>query len=440
MPFGQTILDAIDRLKNKYNNGAYNPATNPGGFDQDGHPVNFFPALTDTATVAEGAADKADSANSAAESAAGSAGAAGSARTAAETARDKAQAWASADDGVEVEPGLFSAKVGAAKAKTEADRAQGYAAALNLPPITAADALKYWRVTADGTGTEFVALDTTPSLVRSARTSNTQIVKADQGNLIEITAGTFTQTFASPSDLGDGFFCYVKNGSGDVTIPASDGRNNWIMYPGEMRLFQCDGTTLRSIVLAPFYKEFIASGNFIKPPGYGVFGAILFGGGGGGGKGNGSNLGGQGGRAGSVIIYPSIASSFLASSSGVTVGAAGSGATAVGTSGTAGGGTFVGVLGASGGVGGQTSQAGQSGPDTQGGAESFSSGSGGSYAIGGSASIGQPGSTFGFRGGNSGIAASGEDGTGRSAGGGGTGTGAKGGDGVAGEVRMWGII
>ena len=62
MPLAQAILDAIDRLKNKYNNGPYDPQTNPGGFDQDGHPINFFPALTDAANVVEAAAGQAEAA------------------------------------------------------------------------------------------------------------------------------------------------------------------------------------------------------------------------------------------------------------------------------------------------------------------------------------------------------------------------------------------
>lgn len=123
-----------------------------------------------------------------------------------------------------------------------------------------------------------------PDLVlRVARTSNVQITAASKGNFIDITSGTFTQAFAAAAALGNGWHCYIRNsGSGNITIPSSDGRTNWIMYPGEMRLFLCDGSMLRSIVITPFYTAFTSSGNFIKPPGYSVFEGKGWGGGAGG--------------------------------------------------------------------------------------------------------------------------------------------------------------
>ena len=156
-----------------------------------------------------------------------------------------------------------------------------------------------------------------PDLVlRVARTSNVQITAASKGNFIDITSGTFTQTFAAAAALGNGWHCYIRNsGSGNITIPSSDGRTNWIMYPGEMRLFLCDGSVLRSVVLTPFSLVFTSSGNFIKPPGYSAFEGLLWGGGGGG---HFSICGGGGGC--SPI---SVAAALLADSTPAVVGAGG---------------------------------------------------------------------------------------------------------------------
>lgn len=144
------------------------------------------------------------------------------------------------------------------------------------------------------------------ALVRVQRSANTQLVRLDGGRMFDITSGTFTQTFAAAAVLGDGWWCYVSNsGTGDITIPASDGRTNWIMYPGEIRLFQCDGTMLRSVVIAPFHeKVFTASGNFIVPPGYSFFSGIKWDGGSGGKSGTGGSPGeGGAGGAGSSFIF-----------------------------------------------------------------------------------------------------------------------------------------
>jgi hypothetical protein len=154
-------------------------------------------------------------------------------------------------------------------------------------------------------GSGNVALDT--SLLRSERTANTVIGVSDKNSLIDITSGTFTQTFTAAATLGSGWFLYLKNsGTGDITLdPAGseliDGLTSFVMYPGEVRLIQCDGLTLRSIVVAGFDKTWTASGNFIMPPGYNgslsidIKGAA--GGGAGGGKQNEYGGGGGGGGA-----------------------------------------------------------------------------------------------------------------------------------------------
>ncbi|WOF75307.1 hypothetical protein QMT40_002978 [Parvibaculaceae bacterium PLY_AMNH_Bact1] len=62
MSYNATEQAAIDRLKTKYNSNAYDPATNPGGFANDGHQENFPAALEDTGTVGQAVGDKADEA------------------------------------------------------------------------------------------------------------------------------------------------------------------------------------------------------------------------------------------------------------------------------------------------------------------------------------------------------------------------------------------
>lgn len=201
---------------------------------------------------------------------------------------------------------------------------------------------------------------------RFARTSNVVIGAQNIGQFIDITAGTFTQTFASVEDLPDGWFVYLRNsGTGDTTLDPNgteqiDGLTSYIMYPGEMRLIYKDGAALRSVVMAAFVKKFTTSENFIKPPGYAFFGVEAWGAGGGGGAGitwdvSGNKNGGGAGGGGAYTFKTFTAGSIL-DSTAVTIGAGGSGAppsstvAAVGANGTAGGATqFAGYLSATGG-------------------------------------------------------------------------------------------
>ncbi len=242
--------------------------------------------------------------------------------------------------------------------------------ALNANAISQIDFLTYRKQTASSVTTidpkndavNWVCQVGSGKVSRSSRTSNTALSLADKGNLIEITSGTFTQTFAAVASLGDGWFCYLKNsGGGDITLDPNaseliDGLTSFVMYDGETRLIQCTGTALTSTVLSPFTKTFTASGNFTKPPGYRLFGvhALGAGGGGGGSTASGSMRGGAGG-AGGMGFAGQFAASMFAATEVVTIGAGGT-AGAVGSgSGGAGGnttiGSFVIAYGGNGGAG-----------------------------------------------------------------------------------------
>lgn len=162
-----------------------------------------------------------------------------------------------------------------------------------------------------------------------ARTSNTILVAANKGNLIDATSGTWEQTFTAAATLGNGWFCYIRNsGTGLITLNPNgtetiDGLTTFVMYPGESRFISCTGTAFVSFVLTPFYYAFTASGTFTRPPGYSGFRVMAWGGGGGGRRDTtGGDCFGGGGGAGIDLVIPS---NLIADSESMTVGAGGSG-------------------------------------------------------------------------------------------------------------------
>jgi len=143
-----------------------------------------------------------------------------------------------------------------------------------------------------------------PDMPREARTSNTALVDADKGKYIDITSGSFTQTFGTRTA---GWWCdYGNSGTGDIDI-TTDGVT-YKMYPQEKRRFFYDGTNTTSIVINGYYRTFTGSGTWTKPPGYRFHDGEVDGTGGSGRRGaSGSVRTGGGGGARSVFSFPSSA-------------------------------------------------------------------------------------------------------------------------------------
>lgn len=121
--------------------------------------------------------------------------------------------------------------------------------------------------------TKWVRVNLTPTAVyMSARTSGTILGTADRGYLIDITSGTFTQTFAAAATLTPGWFCWIRNsGTGVITLDPNaseliDGASTQTVRPGACRLVQCTGTAFTSIVI-PAYVAASTSGNVLTSNG-----------------------------------------------------------------------------------------------------------------------------------------------------------------------------
>lgn len=207
--------------------------------------------------------------------------------------------------------------------------------------LTSAGAAGYF-LKSDGTNFTASPIGGNFSIPTSARTSNTILGLSDNGYYIDVTSGTFTQTFTAAATLGAGWWCYIGNsGSGNVTLDPNgsetiDGLTSFIMYPKEVRLVLCNGTSFKSVVINTFNVTVTSTGSITIPPGYQKLGVDAVGGGGGGGTGAvntsggyryGPSGGGAGARVLSIIDAPTAGSSVTA-----TIGAGGTAGSAGGNS------------------------------------------------------------------------------------------------------------
>jgi hypothetical protein len=230
--------------------------------------------------------------------------------------------------------------------------------------LTSAGAAGFY-VKSDGTNFLLSAISTNFSIPVATRTSNTILGLADNGYYFDITSGTFTQTFVAAATLGAGWWCYIGNsGTGNLTLDPNgsetiDGLTSFIMYPKEVRLLMCNGTSFKSVVINTFALTLTSTTSITLPPGYSQLGFDVVAGGGGGGAGgvgdtttNGPT-GGSGGGAGSRFIssYPFSYFGSAGDSVTATVGAAGAAATAGGLSSI---GSIVKAYGGGAGVAGNT--------------------------------------------------------------------------------------
>ena len=118
-------------------------------------------------------------------------------------------------------------------------------------PAQSGNAGKY--LGSDGTNASWSSIVTiTGREQRDARTSNTNLLAVDFFKWIDLN-GTFAQTFSASATLGAGWWCDIYNsGTGQITLTPNgaeliDGAATRILNPGDRRVIQCDGTTLRTV-------------------------------------------------------------------------------------------------------------------------------------------------------------------------------------------------
>lgn len=317
------------------------------------------------ATAADAVATAADAVSTAADAAAAAASAASAAAIAGAFVGTSATSWTPAIEtkvfttqtGEQYTAGIFVSVVSAgAPTAWGVGQVTSYVTGtgvltVSMQVINGSGAHTDWNISLTGTpGAQGnPGVDGASTLVRSARTSNTILGTADKSTLIDITSGTFTQTFTTAATLTDGWWCYIRNsGTGDITLDPNaseqiDGLTSFIMYPGECRIVQCTGTAFNSVVVNAFHRSFLTTGTFTKPPGYKKFAGLLWGAGASGGRSDSGTYYGGGGGGGACVPFQ-LAASAVGATETITIGAGGAAKASGAGQGNAGGNSTFGSL------------------------------------------------------------------------------------------------
>ena len=242
----------------------------------------------------------------------------------------------------------------------------------------------------DGSTDSWAFIDT---IVRSARTASTSIGLADRRKLIDITSGTFTQTFDAAATLGHGWWCVVANsGSGDITLDPNgsetiDGLATLLMPPGKWVLVQSDGANLyiaaENTVDRTVLFTAVGTSTWTKVNGLKFVDVTVVGGGAAGRGANGTSPVGAAGGGGGGAARKRILSSALGVTETVTVGSGGAGVLGTSAPGAGGSSSFGAHASATGGGVGVAGSPGRSGSggDGLGGDENLRGGHGGNSYV-----------------------------------------------------------
>ena len=188
-------------------------------------------------------------------------------------------------------------------------------------------------------GSAWISSAASAALGSNAPTTTYAPVAGDLGKLVDFTGSSnATFTLTSAVTLGSGWYCYIKNNgtsNAQLTLASSSGTIDgvstagYIMYAGEARIVQSDGTNFHTVLLAAGQAVFNSSTTWQRPPGYPQFYVEnIAGGGSGASRTTTGNAGG--GACGPWYAYTLPASSFVAVGSTETVTVGG---TAAGVSG-----------------------------------------------------------------------------------------------------------
>lgn len=210
----------------------------------------------------------------------------------------------------------------------------------------------------------FATVSAPTTMARVTKTADYTLVADDLGKTIELigaTSSTFTTLPAATA--GAGWYCTVKNSCDDtaastdpvkLTIDGNasetiDGVATVTEYMGGALRLVTDGSNWFTIRVSGGFARFVQTGSFIEPTKLTQKPVVAYGGGGGGGRAgaaSGTSGGGGGGGACRKGVFTAFATN---TSTTVTVGAGGTGATTTATDGVTGGQSVFATLKAGGG-------------------------------------------------------------------------------------------